>query len=360
MMRLYILCKRTNKIFSMAVVSHEGIIGGEIVDRKKLVKAIEKVMIKSSARNLGVREIYIVVPHTFCTCKTKEIVTEFASKTRLRPEILKKADDFHEGLEGYIVQSSDLYHLLDGERAVTDVRSYMASQVVTMHSVLLCDIDFVEIMQEGLAGQFSFVKYIPQSLAESLYILSDEVRDKTSTLIDISGFETTIIVVCGDGILHKASIPIGTSNILDDLCIVKKLDYDSGLAVILCDKACLSVECDCDEVYEIELIVGWDKNTEKKEVRAFNKQEINAIISARLEEIAIEVLREIKLFDEKLLCDNHPMFLNRGFIRVIKGAKSLIERIIGRELEDAIDPLKAVPVSDETILSGVKKFIKTM
>ena len=344
---LDVLCKRTHKVWSRATIEYNGVLDGEFVDRAEFVNVLEDLLVEASTFDMNVKELVVVVPHVFSYCVTKNIETNFPSSRRLSQEALVQAKDFHDTMQLRIVHSTDLYHVLDENKVVGDVKGYVAKNVRTKHSVILADTEFIHVVQSSIGNQFNEVRFVSRPYVDAMYLLNDDVRDSTGTLVHFSMFDTAVSVVSGDGISHLVTIPIGFAHVINDLCIVKEIDHN--VASVLCGLACLCVECNCDEVYEVR--VG-------EEIRAFYKQEINEIIKCRVEELAEEVLSEISLFDDKLLKSNHPVYIYGGYTDIIKGAKAVITEVLGTNVHIANDPLTKVPAGEGAVLAAVKRFLE--
>ena len=341
---LALVCKRSKQVRAKSIVPFSGILNGEFVDRQELPRIVAELIVETDAFSMQAREIFVAVPDVFVTVKTKEIISEFGFKKKVGIDSLLKADDFHESLEGYILHSHDLYHLIDDETAASSVIGKQARKVATMHSVILGCPHFAQALHESLSIQFTDIKFVPQALCDALYLLNQDIRDQTCTLVHFSMFDTTVIVVCGDGVLHIDTVPIGYAHVLNDLCIVKEICHDTAKTLI--GHVCLSLNHEPGDMFEIKV---------ENELKKFQKMEVCNIVKCRVEELAEELQVSIKSFDEKLF--NRPVHIYGGYADSIKGTKLLLSKIFGAVADSALCPQSGMPACEDMALPAVKSFV---
>ena len=70
--------------------------------------------------------------------------------------------------------------------------------------------------------------FIPEPLAEALYLLTAEKRDSFAALVDIGYYSTNVSLIYGDSILYFATIPMGGGHITSDISYAMKVEAETA------------------------------------------------------------------------------------------------------------------------------------
>jgi len=126
---------------------------------------------------------------------------------------------------------------------------------------------------------------IVSGLAASEAVLEDDQRESGSVVIDIGATTTNVVVVEEDDVQHVAVLPVGSLHITNDLAIGLKTELGVADIVKL-------------EHTNLDEDLNHTSRTVKVEFKeqnlTFNKSDIHAIVSARLEELFELVDEELK------------------------------------------------------------------
>jgi cell division protein FtsA len=123
----------------------------------------------------------------------------------------------------------------------------------------------------------------PAVLAASRAVLSEQQLENGVAVIDLGGATTSIAVFEEGDLQYVAVIPLGGSNISNDLAIGLKTDPE------IAEKVKLSHAVAIPRNSSEEITIKHDK-----EIYTFNTDEIDEIVEARLEEIFDAVQKELK------------------------------------------------------------------
>lgn len=127
---------------------------------------------------------------------------------------------------------------------------------------------------------------VPSGLAAARAVLSDQQMENGVLLIDFGGSTTNLAVFEEGDLQHVAVLPVGSNNITNDLAIGLKTDLDIAERVKLeYAVAHTSQRKASTKVIGIKL---------EKKTHEFETEEIDMIVSARLEEIFEQINAELK------------------------------------------------------------------
>ncbi|MDB5183519.1 MAG: ftsA [Candidatus Saccharibacteria bacterium] len=151
-----------------------------------------------------------------------------------------------------------------------NVISAMVPQVGALHSTL----DLAKVTPNGI---------IPSVVAAAKAVLSEQQLENGVAVIDMGGATTSIAVFEEGDLQYAAVIPVGSNNITNDLAIGLKTDPEVAEQVKLHHGSATP-------------LTGSDKVSVKHagETTEFDRDDINEIIEARLEEMFEAIGKELK------------------------------------------------------------------
>lgn len=151
-----------------------------------------------------------------------------------------------------------------------NVISAMAPHVGALHSVL----DLAKVTPHIIT---------PSVVAAAKAVLTEQQLENGVAVLDIGGATTGLAVFEEGDLQYAAVIPVGSNNITNDLAIGLKTDPEIAEQVKLHHGSATPVE-------------GSDKISVKhdKETLEFDRDEVNEIIEARLEELFESISKELK------------------------------------------------------------------
>lgn len=183
-----------------------------------------------------------------------------------------------------IIQVFAKNYRLDGQSGIKDplgmngVRLEVDTHIVTAASPTLKNLDLVLEKSHVRANHHTV-----SSLAAAEAVLSKQQKDSGTVLIDIGAGTTNVVVLEEGEVCHVAVIPMGGTNITNDLAIGLKTDLD------IADK--VKVEHGALNKQNKKAPISFMVNKVRYE---FSSEDVTMIIEARIEEIFEYVDKELK------------------------------------------------------------------
>lgn len=313
---------------------YAGFAQGEFLDEKDLRTAISMV-ISSAVTNSGkkIKKLYVGVPAEFCYSELKEATQTYINKKRINDNdiynLFDLVDDYSNTVNTHtVINRSPIYFVLDDGRKVVDPNGMVTTKLSSQVSFILAKKDFIELVDEILSElSITNVQYTSSVLAESLYLLEPEVRDRYAIIVDSGYITTSVSLVRGDGLLSLSAFSVGGGHITGDLSQVLGLKFLE--AEKLKRKVVLSLDASDDDFYET-VVDGV--------ITPFPSKMVNEIVEDRLALIAStinKILHSIRVSYP----DYIPIYLTGGGLSYLKGAKDFLSKAIGKNLEVIAPPV---------------------
>lgn len=276
-------------------------------------------------------EIYVGVPSPFVAVMTKGHTISFPSKRKIVAQDIDAL--FESGMnellgQGRCIRRSAMYFSLGDNRKYFDA-SDLYGVPTTMLKGALCYYFISEFFHNFISGLleemgFSNVKFIPSTLAQSNYLLSQKKREGYAFLLDMGFLTSSISVVYGNGIVHEESFDCGVGSIL--VALIEGLGVDFPVAEEILAAANISGG-------SVPKDMVW--LTEQDE-RTFSVQQINDIIKCSLDELCekVDVFFARRYRDKaSSISAVNPISITGEGIGLVKGAAEHISRRLNRITE---------------------------
>ncbi len=222
---------------------YDGFADGEFFDAANVKKIlfsaadfITGVIKKNEAR------VFVGVPGEFTKVNVKTSQISFAGKKRITEA------DVDALFDSAFVPASAKYSLINRSAIVYELDDYrrLANPIGATSEILkgklsfiVCSNYFIETVKNTLkATGLNDVECVSAALAEVMYLLEPEARDRIAMLLDVGYITTTFSLVQGDGILYQRSFPYGGGYIT--AALTQKFGLDFSLAEELKRKVNLS------------------------------------------------------------------------------------------------------------------------
>ena len=243
--------------------------------RRAVVAAVTTVR-----QNYGgiIGEIFVGVPTPFVSVLTKGHTVSFPSKRKITAQDIDALYDsgLNELLaEGKCIRRSDMYFTLGDNRKYIDGKDLYGVPTTLLKGALcyyfLSD-SFLNVTSAVLKDLgFENVKFLPSSLAQSLYLLSEKRREGYAFLLDVGFLTTSISVVYGNGIVHEETFDCGLGTIL--VSLMESLNVEYPIAEEILSTANISGG-------NVPKELTW---TSERGEQAFSVQRINEVIKCSLD-----------------------------------------------------------------------------
>ena len=322
--------------------AYEGFCDGEFFDVNSLKQAINDA-VENLTQNAGerVKTVFVSVPAEFTMVVRRDYQITFPKRKKVTEEDVNRLFDeaFTEDTDSYtLINRSSILFELDDFRRFADPVGETSETLKGRLSFVLCKNYFIEKFTPELkkAG-IDKIEYVSSALAEGLFLIEPEIRDRVAILIDVGYITSSFLVVQGDGIVYQRAFSYGGGYITAALSDEFNVEFDT--AETLKRKINICTEVSEGDNYEV---------TEGEEGYFFPAEKVNGMTVEFLDNICSEIEKSIVL--SKLnIPDYIPVYITGGGISYMRGAKEHISKRINMNVE-VIGP--SVPLFDKPINSS--------
>lgn len=317
---------------------YDGFADGEFFDVakfKRVLRALADVVKKSK-----IDTVYVGVPGEFTQVIVKDSQISFDKKKKIQEE---DVDSLFEA--AFVLSSSDktlinrsavVYELDDFRRLANPVGA--TSQILKGKlSFVVCANYFIDTVKSAIeSAGIKNVECVSTALAEALYLVDAETRDRIAIIADIGYITTTFTIIQGDGLLYQRSFAYGGGYVT--AAITEKFSVDFALAEKLKRKTSLS---------RISA-TGYDVVDGDNGVY-YPAEELKNTIHASLD-VLCEQISDVLETSAYRIPEYVPIMITGGGISYIRGAKEHLSRRLGMTLE-VVAP--KVPLMDKPTESAI-------
>lgn len=288
--------------FEVLLLEEEPSVGvrrGTVIDIEKVSQAIQKIL-EGEKEKTGQRyqSVYVNVggSHLFSTF-SHGVVSVSRADQRISEEdiqrVLNAAQTFSLPSNKEIFDVFPREFIVDGQGGLKEA---LGLQGVRLEVEVLALGGFTpylkNLSQAVLEADLQILDLIPSSLASARAVLSSRQKELGVALLDIGAGTANLAVFEEGDLIHLAVLPVGSSNITNDIAIGLKCDLE------VAEKIKIEYgSCSPDKKGKREKI-----KIDEEEPLIFSQKQLGEIISARVSEIFSEVSKELKkIGKEKLL-----------------------------------------------------------
>ncbi len=216
--------------------THEGYHTEGFFDEESFCTALLKA-VNTVRQNYGgtIDEVCVGIPAPFVSVQTKGHTISFPSKRKISAQDVDAL--FESGLNelfsrGRCIHRSAMYFSLGDSRKYFTAQSIYGTSSNLLKGALsyyfISDELYTMLTELLKRERFTRIRFIPSTLAQATYLLSEKKREGYAFLLDVGFLTTSISVIYGSGIVHEQSFDCGTGTILVDL--MRKLQVDYSVA----------------------------------------------------------------------------------------------------------------------------------
>ena len=317
----------TFNILGKGESEYSGYVDGEFLDTNELASAINIAKINAETNSgMEIHDLFVGVPGEFSLSEVKLVSQNYPKKIKISQEnindLFLKADGHEFESTHTLISCSGIYFVLSDNRRVINPLGEKSSRLSASISYIWADNTFIEIINSILSEQgIQNCEYLSTPLAEGLYLLDENQREKYAIIIDCGYISTSVSLVRGKGLLMLNSFSLGGGHISADLQQCLHIPFAS--AEQLKSKVVLSISPAQSDVYEVQI---------QNKMVPVSMQMTNSIVCARIDMIASAINKCLNLCKEE-----HPeyidVYLTGGGISYIRGAKDQLSKSIGRNVK---------------------------
>ena len=283
--------------------------------------------------------VYVGVPGEFTQVLIKESQISFPKKKKITETDVDALFDaaFVISSTKYtlINRSAVVYELDDGRRLAYPVGS--VSEILKGNlSFSVCNNYFIEAVKPTLSGLgFSNVEFVSSTLAEALYLIDAETRDRIAVLLDVGYITTTLAIIHGDGIVFQKSFGYGGGYVT--AALVENFQMEFEVAENLKRKINLSRRAAADELMDCE------------DGQYYLVESIQSTVLLSLDDLCEKIADTLEN-SRFTIPDYVPLMITGGGIAYLRGAKEHVSSRLGMSVE-VVSP--RVPLMDKPTESTV-------
>lgn len=312
------------EVLGYAQVPYSGIKKANWVDSKNVIYAVEQAL-ESCERQTGfrIRSADVGIPGSFIKVITQSAQVPVKGRVSERDvdRLVERARRFDILEDLSLVHEWPAWFLLDDKNVYLEPYDVPTKNLRGSVSFTFANKFFLKDALDLLNHLGVRVDYfIPEPLAEALYLLPTEKRDSFAALIDIGYYSTNFSIVYGDSILYFATIPMGGGHITSDISYAMKVEAETAEQLKRRYTFGLSDNNSISQLFA--------KDAEGK-LRKYPYDLLKEIIDARVEHLIMYIGRYISRVEAKL-GRKINIYLTGGGLAFMKGSDSFFRAVSGR------------------------------
>ncbi len=210
---------------------YDGFVDGAFFDADKLKRILYSVgdRIKKETRGT-INTVYVGVPGEFTKVFVKDSQISFSKKKKIKEKdvdaLFDSAFVINTSKYTLINRSAIVYELDDFRRLANPVGA--TSEILKGKlSFVLCANYFIDIVKSALESVgVDKVECVSTDLAQALYLVDAETRDRIAIIADVGHISTTVTIIQGDGLLFKDTFSYGGGYITAEISDHFSIDFD--------------------------------------------------------------------------------------------------------------------------------------
>ncbi len=311
---------------------YAGFLDGEFLEPDKL-KVAMGVAISNAEEdaNIEIHKLYIGVPAEFCYCVCKNVSKSYDKYKVITSkdvdELFAQGNNFSDIQSHIVINRSPIYYVIDNDTRVLTPVGKSAQKLSASLSFVMAENNFIQLINSFLYDlDITSCEYLSSTLAQSLFLFDEETRDGYAILVDCGYITTSVCLVKGEGMLSMSSFSQGGGHITADLSTCLKIPFSD--AETLKRKIVLNIDPQEKDTYDMVI------NSQPVPI---SSKIANAIVESRVEVIAKGILKCMSLWQYDYP-DYIPIYLTGGGLSYLKGAKDLVAKYVGRNVEIMSSP----------------------
>lgn len=315
------------EVLGAGEVKYEGIKNGQWLHPSNVEDTVAKAieLAEKQARK-RVKEIFVGVPGAFCkvVCQEGRVAVETGRVSDSDVErLIEDAESVFDDNRYTVVNSTPVYYIFGDGNHYIDALGAVTKELNGLVSMVFARKEFIE----DVTGLFESLgirlrAFVPDILAESLFIVSPDERDCSAVLLNVGYYDTNVTVVYGDAIVYNKTIHAGGMHIANDLSIVMSTTID--LAEQLKKRYCFGLGNTGAKLYDYA-------KQKSGRVERFPHNMVADIIEARVEHLCILIRRALEQ-SPLTIARRTRIFLSGGGLSMMKGSKQVLEQHLKRQV----------------------------
>ena len=316
------------EVLGAGEAKYDGIKNGRWCKPENVEEAVAKALLfaEKKARK-RVKKVYVSVPGVFCKFVSHDgytIVKSGVVKKLHIERLIEDAGGFYlDERRSTIAASTPVYYILDDGHRYIDVLGRKTRQLRGKVSFVIVPKHYVEDITDVMKSLgLEISAFVPEVLAESLFLVPPEERDHSAVLVNIGYYDTNVSVVYGDAVVYNKTIHVGGMQIASDLAIVMDIDID--MAEQIKKRFVFGLESGGAKLYD------YAKHRSGR-MEKFNHSTVAEIIEARVAHLC-GIITQVFEQSPIPVARRTRIYLSGGGMAMMSGARDILQRMLKRQV----------------------------
>ncbi len=315
------------EVLGSGEAKYEGIKNGQWLNPSNVEDAVAKAVLFAEKRaRKRIKEAFVGVPGTFCkvVCQEGCVPVDTGQVTDMHIKMLmENAESDYDRSRYCVINSTPVYFALEDGNYYIDALGEITTQLFGMVSMVFAKNEYIEDITQVMSSlNIKVNAFVPDVLAESMFLVPVAERDSSAVLLNIGYYDTNVTVVYGDAIVYNKTIHSGGMHIANDLALV--LNMSTDMAEQIKKRYSFGLESSGAKLYD------YAKQKSGK-LERFAHSLVSEIIDARVEHLCMLICAALE--QSPLPVARRPrVFLSGGGLSMIKGAKQMLQKHLKRQV----------------------------
>lgn len=315
------------EVLAAGEAKYEGIKNGQWLHPSNVEETVARALaITEKKARKRIKEIFVGVPGTFCkvVCREGNVAVQTGRVTDGDIErLIEDTESAFDDSRYTVVNSSPVYFVLGDGNHYIDAVGEAAAELRGMVSMVFVRNDFLEDITALLTGLGIKVRaFVPEVLAESLFLVPADERDCSAVLLNVGYYDTNVTVVYGDAIVYNKTIHAGGMHFANDLSIVMNITID--MAEQIKKRYSFGLESAGTKLFDYA-------KQKSGRVERFAHGMVSDIIDARAEHLCMLVSGALEQ-SPLTVARRTRIFLSGGGLSMMKGVKEMLQKLLKRQV----------------------------
>lgn len=338
----------TFNVKAKASVDYAGFLEGDFIEKAYLDDAVMTLFSQiTSIYKKKIKKVYVGVPAEFSKVVTSTCQLNFKNRHTISQKdidtIFAKVSEQRYAEDMDIISVNTISYTLDETKNIQNPLKQKCYFISCELSLVLAQSSFIKLFNKIWSKLgIEQVEYLSEPLAEGIFILEEEERERNCIVIDVGARSTSVAFIKGNAMTNLTSFSMGGSYITSDLTEACGIGYPE--ARNLKKQIVLSLKGDKDDTYELPTLGG--------KILKLPLNFVNEAVCYRIGLIASTINECIRVFAKEYV-PFYPIYLCGAGLTKIKGGKDYLAKCLNRNVSYGCPPIPGMDKPELASLLGL-------
>ena len=338
----------TFNVKAKASVDYAGFLEGDFIEKAYLDDAVMTLFSQiTSIYKKKIKKVYVGVPAEFSKVVTSTCQLNFKNRHTISQKdidtIFAKVSEQRYAEDMDIISVNTISYTLDETKNIQNPLKQKCYFISCELSLVLAQSSFIKLFNKIWSKLgIEQVEYLSEPLAEGIFILEEEERERNCIVIDVGARSTSVAFIKGNAMTNLTSFSMGGSYITSDLTEACGIGYPE--ARNLKKQIVLSLKGDKDDTYELPTLGG--------KILKLPLNFVNEAVCYRIGLIASTINECIRVFAKEYV-PFYPIYLCGAGLTKIKGGKDYLAKCLNRNVSYGWPPIPGMDKPELASLLGL-------